>query len=54
VSLVERLLDIDVSALSEADKTLPVLGLAVQAMIADMRIAGPRSRSSPRTTTCRC
>src|SRR3954469_3433022 len=39
--LVERLLRVDVSALSDADKTLPVVDSAVRAMIADVRMAGP-------------
>jgi 4-hydroxy-4-methyl-2-oxoglutarate aldolase len=41
VDLIERLLGIDVSALSDADKTLPVVDPAVRAMIADVRMAGP-------------
>jgi regulator of RNase E activity RraA len=41
VDLIERLLGIDVSALSDADKTLPVADPAVRAMIADVRMAGP-------------
>jgi 4-hydroxy-4-methyl-2-oxoglutarate aldolase len=41
VDLIERLLGIDVSALSDADKTLPVVDPAVRAMVADVRIAGP-------------
>ena len=41
MELIERLLRIDVSALSDADKTLPVVGSAVRAMIADVRMAGP-------------
>jgi 4-hydroxy-4-methyl-2-oxoglutarate aldolase len=41
VDLIERLLGIDVSALSDADKTLPVVDPAVRAMIADVCVAGP-------------
>jgi len=41
VGLIERLLEIDVSALSDADKTLPVVDPAVRAMIAEVRMAGP-------------
>ena len=41
VKLIERLLEIDVSALSDADKTLPVVDPAVKAMIAGVRMAGP-------------
>jgi 4-hydroxy-4-methyl-2-oxoglutarate aldolase len=41
VDLLERLLGIDVSALSDADKTLPVVDPAVRAMIPDVRMAGP-------------
>src|SRR5918999_873780 len=41
VDLIERLLGIDVSALSDADKTLPVVDPAVRAMIQDVRMAGP-------------
>jgi 4-hydroxy-4-methyl-2-oxoglutarate aldolase len=41
VELIERLLEIDVSALSDADKTLPIADPAVRAMIADVRMAGP-------------
>jgi regulator of RNase E activity RraA len=41
VDLIERLLGIDVSALSDADKSLPVVDPAVRAMIPDVRMAGP-------------
>jgi regulator of RNase E activity RraA len=41
VDLIERLLAVDVSALSDADKTLPVVDHAVRAMIGDVRMAGP-------------
>jgi 4-hydroxy-4-methyl-2-oxoglutarate aldolase len=41
VDLIERLLRVDVSALSDADKTLPVLDTAVRAMIPGVRMAGP-------------
>jgi 4-hydroxy-4-methyl-2-oxoglutarate aldolase len=41
VEVIERLLGIDVSALSDADKTLPVVDPAVRAMIPEVRIAGP-------------
>src|SRR3954471_7480004 len=39
--LAERLLRVDVSALSDADKTLPAVDPAVRAMIEDVRMAGP-------------
>src|SRR5215211_6379619 len=41
MDLIGRLLAIDVSALSDADKTLPVVDPAVRAMIAGVRMAGP-------------
>ena len=41
VDLIERLLGIDVSALSDADKTLPVVDAAVGAMVPAVRMAGP-------------
>jgi len=41
VDLIERLLAIDVSALSDADKTLPVADPGVHAMIPGIRMAGP-------------
>ena len=40
MDLFERLLAIDVSALSDADKTLPVVDPAVRAMIPEVRMAG--------------
>ena len=33
MELIERLLEIDVSALSDADKTLPIVDPAVRAMV---------------------
>jgi len=41
VDLIERLLRVDVSALSDADKTLPIVDPAVRAMLPDVRMAGP-------------
>jgi len=41
LDLLERLLRIDVSALSDADKTLPIVDPAVHAMLPDVRLAGP-------------
>ena len=43
MDLTERLLRIDVSALSDADKTLPVVDAAVRAVVPDVRMAGPAS-----------
>jgi regulator of RNase E activity RraA len=39
--LTERLQAIEVSALCDADKTLPVLDPAIRAMVPDVRFAGP-------------
>ena len=39
--LVERLMEIEVSALCDADKGLPVVDPAIRAMVPDVRIAGP-------------
>ena len=41
MDLIERLLGIDVSALSDSDKTLPVVDPAVRAVIPEVRMAGP-------------
>jgi len=41
MDLIERLLTIDVSALSDADKTLPIVDSGVRAMIPAVRMAGP-------------
>jgi 4-hydroxy-4-methyl-2-oxoglutarate aldolase len=40
-AVIERLQRIDVSALSDADKTLPVLDPGVRAMVPGVRMAGP-------------
>ncbi|HEX2411235.1 MAG TPA: RraA family protein [Solirubrobacteraceae bacterium] len=39
--LIERLMGIEVSALCDADKELPVVDPAIRAMVADVRVAGP-------------
>jgi 4-hydroxy-4-methyl-2-oxoglutarate aldolase len=41
MDLLQRLTGIDVSALSDADKTLPIVDPAVHAMVPDVRMAGP-------------
>ena len=39
--LIARLLEIEVSALSDADKGLPVVDPGIRAIVADVRMAGP-------------
>jgi len=39
--LIKRLLEIEVSALCDADKGLPIVDPAVRAMVPDVRMAGP-------------
>ena len=41
MDLIERLLRIEVSALCDADKALPVLDPEIRAMVPDVRMAGP-------------
>jgi 4-hydroxy-4-methyl-2-oxoglutarate aldolase len=41
VDLIARLLGVDVSALSDAEKTLPVVDPSVRAMIPEVPMAGP-------------
>jgi RraA family protein len=41
VALTRRLLELEVSTLSDADKTLPVLDPAIHALVPDVRFAGP-------------
>jgi 4-hydroxy-4-methyl-2-oxoglutarate aldolase len=40
-ALIGRLLDVEVSALCDADKTLPVVDREIRAMVPDVRFAGP-------------
>ncbi|HEV2062212.1 MAG TPA: hypothetical protein VGR12_05110, partial [Solirubrobacteraceae bacterium] len=40
-ALIGRLLEVEVSALCDADKSLPVVDREIRAMVPDVRFAGP-------------